>query len=173
MSSKKWYDKNAVWTLFGVIVGAVITFYASNFFYQKSESDKRRKLLRSAVNECAFNMDPGVVHIFKDTTAGTDAVFPYESLLNHSIDELLSNLPLFQPITDSLETKLMDITWSAKDIIDQFNSRLTLRNLCLVINSSLAKQMNPYSAEFYQERVEPTLRNFVDFVRKHEKELVQ
>ncbi|KPL05442.1 MAG: hypothetical protein AMJ73_00535 [candidate division Zixibacteria bacterium SM1_73] len=171
MSGKKWYDKNAVWTLFGVIVGALITFYASNFFYQKSESDKRRKLLRSAINECRFNLDPGVVHMFKDTTASMDVGFPYEPLLNQSINELLSNLPSFQPIADSLEINLIDITWSAKDVIDQFNLRLNLRNLCLIINPSVAKQMNPRAAEFYQERVEPTLRKFLDFVRKHEKEL--
>jgi hypothetical protein len=172
MNVKKWYDKSAIWTLFGMIVGALITFYASNLFYQKGEADTRKKLLKSAVYECVLNMYPGLVKTFKDTSVYLDAGYPFLPLVNHSINELLANLPLFESVADTLKVELINVTWATKEAIDQFNMRLTSRNLCIVVAPSAVKPMNPLAAEFYQEKVEPTLKKFIDFIGKHEKELL-
>jgi hypothetical protein len=174
-------------TLIGVAVGSIIGYIGgyriSNHFYQiskqESKKDLKEQLINSALVDLAHNtFKRNYPQLFDSIQFASDAG-PWRKLATTGIDRLYFDILAFKDRDEDWDKviDLMNIVNTAKLATDDFNDRMTLRNLSVLLGPVfkapyLATVQNPSAYQYYHQHVLPALLNLQEYIKKHRKDLV-
>lgn len=161
-------------TVVGIAVGSLLGYLLSDYFYQlaKREARKevRQELLEGLFVDLAHNtLDQNFPQLY-DSVGFIHSSSPWRKLVASGVDRLYFNILSF--IDYHKFEEFVDIVNRAKLATDDFNDRMELRNISILLGRDLAKSQNPEAYHYYQWIVRPDLLKLLDYIQQNRSELV-
>ncbi|MDP3024004.1 MAG: hypothetical protein Q8O10_00530 [candidate division Zixibacteria bacterium] len=154
-------------TLIGVVVGYLISMH----FYQVTKKEVKEQLINSALVEVSHNTFKGNYPQLFDSIQYAGSGSPWRKLVTTGIDRLYFDAMVFIDYDKFVE--FVNIVNEAKLTTDDFNDRITLRNLSILLDPKAPTFHNPKAYHYYQAVVRPAILKLHNYLTSNYKELIK
>lgn len=172
--TRDWLKKHLiiplVFTVFGVILGALIGLVIADYYHDKNSVEERRFLLDSVEIDFRRSRDSLIYPQLFDSAGYLSSGTVWPKLSFPRLDVLYAKLASFMHY-ESYEEFIVLVA-AAKTSVDEFNERIALRNLSILISELDTKVFNPGAYHFYQTSVLPKLDSVSNHMNIHRHKLV-
>ncbi len=158
-----------LWGLFTLIFGFLSGLFIANLFYSKTAAELKEELVISAISEIRVNLDPSAFQHYNDSLFAIDSGHPFPYLESSALRQLIIRHNIFD-IPDSL--RLKSLLYDMKFNINDFNTRIELRNLSILRGSKFVVPHNVKAYNYYRDKIIPKSNELIDFLESNLESLI-